>query len=84
MSEVMTAPAVTLDAEQVASLQAQIAQLEPGEPYLAVLADGKVFVRSTRGLSQAVIRLWHKHPALMIPDSAGYRPEVHRVSVKDL
>ena len=78
------AQAVTLDAEQVAALQTQIAQLEPGEPYLAVLADGKVFVRSTRGLSHTVVRLWLRNPAMMIPDSAGYQPEMRRVNVEDL
>jgi hypothetical protein len=78
------AQAVTLAAEQVAALQTQIAQLEPGEPYLAVLAAGQVFVRSTRGLPRTVIRLWHRNPAMMIPDSAGYQPEMRRVNVEDL
>jgi hypothetical protein len=84
MSAAMTAPAVTLDSEQVASLHEQLAQLEPGEPYLAVVANGQVFVRSTRGLPETVIRLWRKHPAMMIPDDAGFRPEAHRVSINDL
>lgn len=80
----MTAPAVTLDAEQVASLQEQLALLGPDEPYLAVLAGGQVFVRSTRGVPKTVVRLWRKHPAMMVPDSARYRPDVHSIDAEDL
>jgi len=78
------APAVTLDAELVASLQEQLARLGPDEPYLAVVAGGRVFVRSTRGVLPSVIRLWRKHPAMMVPDAAGYRPGVHVAAARDL
>ncbi|HLX49875.1 MAG TPA: hypothetical protein VKS82_16210 [Streptosporangiaceae bacterium] len=81
---VMTTPPVALDPEVVASLEEQVAKLPPGEPYLAVLAGGRVFVRSTRGLPQTVIQLWRKHPAMMVPDSASYRPEVRCVNVEEL
>jgi hypothetical protein len=84
MSEVMARQVVALDPEQVASLNEQVARLGPGEPYMAVLADGQVFVRGTRGLSKTLIRLWRRNPAMMIPDSAGYRPETREVDLEDL
>jgi hypothetical protein len=84
MSEVMTRQVVALDPEVVQSLNEQVAQLGPGEPYMAVLADGQVFVRATRGVSQTVIQLWRRNPAMMIPDSARYRPDVREVNVSDL
>jgi hypothetical protein len=84
MSEVMARPVVALDPEQVQSLNEQVARLGPGEPYMAVLADGQVFVRGTRGLPQTLIQLWRRNPAMMIPDSAGYRPETREVDIADL
>ena len=84
MSEVMARPVVALDPEQVESLNEQVARLGPGEPYMAVLAGGQVFVRGTRGLPQALIQLWHRNPAMMIPGSAGYRPETREVGIADL
>jgi hypothetical protein len=70
MSTVVTEPAVALDASQVASLDEQIRKLGPNEPYLAVLAGGHVYVRSTSGLSRTTLRLWRKHPEMMLPDDA--------------
>lgn len=84
MSEVMTTQVVALDPEVVQSLNEQVNRLGPGEPYMAVLADGQVFVRATRGLPQTLIQLWRRNPAMMIPDSAGYRPDVREVNVSDL
>ena len=84
MSEVMTSPIVALGPEVVRSLNEQVARLGPDEPYIAVLADGQVFVRATRGVPQTVIQLWGRNPAMMIPDSAGYRPDVREVSVSEL
>lgn len=84
MSEVMTRQVVALDPEVVQSLNEQVARLGPNEPYIAVLADGQVFVRATRGVPQTLIQLWHRNPAMMIPDSAEYRPDVREVNVSDL
>lgn len=84
MTEIPPTPDVELDTEQLASLEDQVAQLKLGEPYATVLAGGQVFVRPTRGLPEAVIRLWDKHPGMMVPDSVGYRPEVRRISIRDL
>ncbi len=66
------------------SLNEQIARLAPGEPYLAVIVDGKVVVRSTRGISQTLLQLWRQEPAMMVPDSLGYRPETRDVDLNDL
>jgi hypothetical protein len=84
MSEVMAGPVVAMDPEQVQSLNEQIDRLGPGESYIAVLADGRVFVRGTRGISQTVIQLWRRNPAMMIPDSADYRPDTRAVDLDDL
>lgn len=84
MSEVMARQVVAMDPEQVRSLNEQVDQLGPGEPYMVVLADGQVFVRATRGLPQTLIQLWRRNPAMMIPDSAGYRPETCEVEIDDL
>jgi hypothetical protein len=81
MSEI---PAVLLEPDEVRSLNEQVARLAPGEPYLAVIVDGKVVVRSTRGISQALFRLWHEEPTMMVPDSLGYRPATRDVDVSDL
>jgi hypothetical protein len=83
-SQVMARQIVALDPEVVESLNEQVAQLGPGEPYMAVLADGKVYVRATRGVPQTLIQLWRRNPAMMIPDSAGYRPDTREVNVSDL
>ena len=84
MSEVMARQVVAMDPEQVRSLNEQVDRLGPGEPYMAVLADGQVFVRATRGVPQTLIQLWRRNPAMMIPDSAGYRPETCEVEIDDL
>ena len=85
MSEDTAPPALTLDAEQTASLQEQCAKFEPNEPYFVALTpDRRVHVRSLKELPQAVIRLWQKHPAMAVPDSAGYRPEIRHISIKEL
>ena len=84
MSEAMTRQAVALDPEQVQSLNEQVARLGPGEPYMAVLAPGKVYVRPTKGVSQTVIQLWRRNPGMMIPDSAGYRPDVSEIDIDSL
>ena len=84
MSEVMARQAVAMDPEQVQSLNEQVDRLGPGESYIAVLADGQVFVRGTRGISQTVIQLWRRNPAMMIPDSVDYRPDTREVDLNDL
>jgi hypothetical protein len=84
MSEATTSKVVALEPEVVQSLNEQVARLGPGEPYMAVLADGQVFVRATRGVPQTLIQLWRRNPAMMIPDSAGYGPEVQEVNISDL
>jgi hypothetical protein len=53
----MTAEPVSLDEEQ-RSLAEQVARLGPNEPWMAVKADdGRVYVRSTRDVPQALITL---------------------------
>lgn len=79
--------AVSLGAEQLESLREQLAQLGPdaGRDWMAVLLpDGQVFVRGTRGLPQTLIRLWRKHPAMMVPGSAGYRPNYTEIDISEL
>jgi hypothetical protein len=84
MSEVMARQVVAMDPEQVRSLNEQVERLGPGEPYMAVLVDGQVFVRATRGLPQTLIQLWRRNPVMMIPDSAGHRPETCEIEIDDL
>jgi hypothetical protein len=84
MSEATISQVVALKPEVVHSLNGQVARLGPGEPYMAALADGQVFVRPTRGLPQTLIQLWRRNPAMMIPESGGYQPEVQEVSINDL
>lgn len=81
MSELTT---VLLEEDEVRSLNEQIARLGPGEPYLAVIVDGKPYVRSTRGVTQTLLQLWRKEPAMMVPDSAGYRPATRTVDLTEL
>lgn len=47
-------------------------------------ADGQVFMRSTEGLPETLVELWRQNPAMMIPDSAGYRPATRDVDLSDL
>ena len=54
------------------------------ERYMVTEAAGQVFVRSTEGLPETLIKLWRRNPAMMIPDSAGYRPETREVDLNDL
>jgi hypothetical protein len=51
---------------------------------MGVQADGRAFVRSTRGLPQTLIQLWRRNPAMMIPDSTDLRPEVREINISDL
>jgi hypothetical protein len=81
MSEVT---AVLLEEDEVRSLNEQVARLEPGEPYLTVIVDGKAIVRATRGISQTLLQLWRREPAMMVPDSFGYHPETRHVDLADL
>jgi hypothetical protein len=81
MGEVTT---VLLDQDEVRSLTEQIARLGPGEPYLAVIVDGKAIVRATRGISQTLLQLWRREPAMMVPDSYGYRPATRDVDLTEL
>jgi hypothetical protein len=81
---VMTAPPATIGPEQYRSLVEQVAQLGGDVSFMAVLADGKVYVRSTEGLPQTLIELWKRNPAMMIPDSAGCKTETRAVSLSDL
>jgi hypothetical protein len=80
----MISQVAAVDPDVRTSLNEQVDRLDPGEPWIAVLADGHVFVRSTRGLPQTLIELWRRNPVMMIPDSAGYRPEVCEVNINDL
>jgi hypothetical protein len=80
----MASQVVALDPEVRQSLNEQVERLGPGEPWMAILADGRVFARSTRGLPQILIQFWRRTPAMMIPDSAGYRPEVREINISDL
>lgn len=73
-----------LEQDEVRSLNEQIARLAPGEPYLAVVVDGKVIVRSTKGISQTLLQLWRKEPTMMVPDSLRYRPATRDVDLRDL
>jgi hypothetical protein len=84
MSDVITRQAATIGPEQLRSLNDQVAHLGTGVSFMAVLADGQVYVRATDGLPQTLIELWLRNPAMMIPDSAGYRTETRAVSVTDL
>ncbi len=85
MSEVLD-HAVVLDERTLASLREQVAELPPGEPYLAVLAGDKVFVRSTRGMTEYALKMWHKHPEAMIPPDMhpDYREALVIISPEDL
>jgi hypothetical protein len=85
MSEVLDR-AVVLDEPTLASLRQQVADLPPGEPYLAVVAGDKVFVRSTKGMTAHAVRMWHKHPEAMIPPDMhpDYREALVIVSPEDL
>lgn len=75
---------VLLEEDEVRSLNEQVSHLKPGEPYLAVIVDGKAYVRSTLGISQTLLQLWRKEPAMMVPDSIGYRPATREVGLADL
>ena len=81
MTQVAT---VLLEADEVRSMNEQIARLAPGEPYLTVIVDGKAIVRSTRGISQTLLQLWRKEPAMMVPDSVDYQPATRSVGLSDL
>jgi hypothetical protein len=81
MNEVTT---VLLEEAEVRNLNDQVAHLEPGEPYLTVIVDGKAIVRATRGISQTLLQLWRSEPAMMVPDSLGYRPATRQVDLADL
>jgi hypothetical protein len=51
---------------------------------MAVKANnGKVYVRGTRGVSQALIALWKRNPSAMIPADAGYRHETRTLDIDD-
>jgi len=84
MAQLMTAEPVTLDEGQRRSLDEQIARLGPGEPWMAVKAsDGRIYVRATKGLPQALIALWKRNPSAMIPTDAGYQHETRTLDVDD-
>jgi hypothetical protein len=84
MTQLMTADPVSLDEEQRRSLDEQIARLGPGEPWMAVKADdGRVYVRGTRGVPQALITLWKRNPSAMIPANASYRHETRTLDIDD-
>ncbi len=78
------AATVLLEPDEVRSMNEQIARLAPGEPYLTVIVDGKAIVRSTQGISQTLLQLWRKEPAMMVPDSVSYRPMTRSVDLSDL
>ncbi len=84
MTQLMTADPVSLTEEQRRSLDEQIARLGPGEPWMAVKAsDGRVYVRGTRGVPQALIALWKRNPSAMIPTDSGYRHETRTLDIRD-
>lgn len=78
------AATVLLEPDEVRSMNEQIARLAPGEPYLTVIVDGRAIVRSTQGISQTLLQLWRKEPAMMVPDSVGYQPATRSVDLSDL
>jgi hypothetical protein len=49
-----------------------------------VIVDGKAIIRSTRGISQTLLQLWRKEPAMMVPDSFSYRLATRSVDLSDL
>lgn len=81
MSEPTT---VLLEEDEVRNLNEQVARLQPGEPYLTVIADGRPYVRSTQGVTHSLLQLWREEPAMMVPDSAGYRPVTRAVDTAEL
>jgi hypothetical protein len=81
MTQVAT---VLLEADEVRSMNEQIGRLAPGEPYLAVIVDGKAVVRSTRDIPQTLLQLWRNEPAMMVPDSFGYQAATRSVDLSDL
>jgi hypothetical protein len=81
MTQVAT---VVLEPDEVRSMNEQIARLDPDEPYLTVIVDGKAIVRSTRGIPQTLLQLWRKEPAMMVPDSFGYHATTRSVDLTDL
>lgn len=84
MTQLMTADPVSLDDEQRRSLDEQIARLGPGEPWMAVKANnGKVYVRGTSGVSQALIALWKRNPSAMIPADADYGHKTRTLDIED-
>lgn len=84
MTQLMTADPVSLDEEQRRSLDEQVARLGAGEPWMAVKANnGRVYVRGTRGVPQALIALWKRNPSAMIPADAGYRHETSTLEIDD-
>lgn len=54
------------------------------ESYTTVTVGSRTFVRRTDGVPQTVHELWRRNPAMMIPDSAGYRPATREVDLSDL
>ena len=85
MSEDTAPPALTLDAEQTASLQEQCAKFEPNEPYFVALtqtgvctcAPSKGFPKRSFGCGKST-QPWRSRT------SAGYRPEIRHISIKEL
>jgi hypothetical protein len=51
---------------------------------MAVIVDGKAIVRATRGISQTLLQLWRREPAMMVPDSFGYQPATRDVDLTEL
>jgi hypothetical protein len=84
MAQLMTAEPVSLDEKQRRSLAEQVARLGPSEPWMAVKTDdGRVYVRSTRDVPQALITLWKRNPGAMIPADSGYRHETRTLDIED-
>ena len=69
---------------QVSSMLKQLMELEPGEPFVAVLTDDVAYVRSTRGVSPTLVELWKRHPSMLVPDSPGHRHPSTPMDLADL
>jgi hypothetical protein len=61
-----------------------MAQEPERDPVMTVTAGGQVHTRSTEAVSLTLLALWRRNPAMMIPDSAGYRPPAQQVDLADL
>ena len=68
MATLITNGPVVVTAAQLRILAGLVDLLEPGEPWMAAVADdGTVLVRSTQEATAAEVAMWRRNPAAMIP-----------------